>query len=200
MSFNIYTVADMESFPSIAADNIKTITVDDGTQSRNLDADADASAFSAISTLNYSAHVDYDCEDMSVYGLDAPRYLVTIKYLETTGDSSDETESETSSQDNDQTGDATADETVSDGETASRDAEETYDENQLSIIYLNIGNATDDGYYYVNLSGSKEVDLLTADTVSSIVGTDDTNSEESESWAGEMSPHLFISRIKKTIP
>lgn len=181
MSFNIYTVADMESFPSIASDDIKTITVDGGTESRNLDADDDASAFSTISTLSYSAHVDYDCEDMSVYGLDDPQYLVTIKYLEDSGESADETSAETSSEETDQTQEIQTDETEAETEETSGDEEETYDENQLSIIYLNIGDATDDGYYYVNLSGSTEVHLLTADTVSSIVGTSDTGSEESES-------------------
>ncbi len=89
MSFELYSVADMEDFPSMNQDEVKEVTINDGSEVRSLDAEEDADVFSAVSSLTYEAHVDYDCDDLSQYGLDAPQYVITIGYLEETEETYD---------------------------------------------------------------------------------------------------------------
>lgn len=89
MSFELYSVADMEDFPSMNQDEVKEATINDGSEVRSLDAEEDADVFSAVSSLTYEAHVDYDCDDLSQYGLDAPQYVITIGYLEETEETYD---------------------------------------------------------------------------------------------------------------
>lgn len=89
MSFELYSVADMEDFPSMNQDEVKEVTINDGSEVRSLDAEEDVDVFSAVSSLTYEAHVDYDCDDLSQYGLDAPQYVITIGYLEETEETYD---------------------------------------------------------------------------------------------------------------
>ena len=79
----------MEDFPSMNQDEVKEVTINDGSEVRSLDAEEDADVFSAVSSLTYEAHVDYDCDDLSQYGLDAPQYVITIGYLEETEETYD---------------------------------------------------------------------------------------------------------------
>ncbi len=169
MSFDIYTVADMADFPDFDMDSIKELTVDDGTDVRSLDPDDDYEAYSAISGLYYMSHVNYDAQDMSEYGLDAPQYTVTVRYLEEPEEESAESES-ADTQEN--AGDTDGSET---GEA--QETEETYDEDDLVTVILYIGDATENGYY-VRLDGSSEVNEISADNVTSIVT--EPEAEESE--------------------
>lgn len=178
MSFDVYTVADMSTFPTISSDSIKELTVDDGNQSKVLDKDEDSSAFTAISSLYYTNQIDYDCEDMSKYGLDEPQYTVTIKYLEET---EDETEEDTDTQAADET-ETLSDETSETGDT--EETEETYDEADLTTVTLYIGDSTDSGYY-VRVDDSTEVHMISSDDVENITGSlsseDDTQQTAAES-------------------
>ncbi|HIQ99665.1 MAG TPA: DUF4340 domain-containing protein [Candidatus Scybalocola faecavium] len=183
MSFDLYSVVDMEDFPTLAVDSIKEVTVNDGNEVRSLDSSEDYIAFSALSTLTYDSHVDYDCEDLSQYGLDAPQYVVTIGYLEET---EDETESETSETEAESETQA-ADETSDTEET--EETEETYDPADLTTYVLSIGNATEDGSaYYVRLGNSTEVNLISADNVETIIAADEeTEASTDETEATEAS-------------
>ena len=148
MSFELYSVADMEDFPSMNQDEVKEVTINDGSEVRSLDAEEDADVFSAVSNLTYEAHVDYDCDDLSQYGLDAPQYVITIGYLEET--------------------------------------EETYDPADLTTYVLSVGNATEDGAsYYVRLGSSREVNLISAADLESIITVQET--EETDAASEETS-------------
>lgn len=170
MSFDIYTVADMSTFPEISSDSIKELTVEDAEGTKTLDKEENASAFSAIGSLYYTSQVDYNCEDMSKYGLDEPAYTVTIKYLEEAEEESSESaeSAETSTQAPDaaaESGEA-SDETGESGE-ALEETEETYDEADLTTVVLYIGSASDSGYY-VRLDGSNEVHMISSDAVADL--------------------------------
>lgn len=154
MSFDIYTVADMSSFPYIDSADIKALSVDDGTTVKDYDPTDDSAAYSAISSLYYTSHVDYNCTDLSQYGLEQPKYTITVKYVE--ADESEETE-ET------EVTDTAPEETSSDTET-----EESYDEADLKQLVLYVGNATDSGYY-VRVEGSNEVHIMAASLLEGLI-------------------------------
>lgn len=171
MSFDIYTIVDMEDFPSFDMDSIKEFTVDDGSSVRSLDADDDYSAYSAASGMYYTQHIDYNAEDLSVYGLDDPQYTVTIKYLEESEEeSTDSTAASGETQASDESGETTAE---------TEETEETYDEADLTTLVLYIGAATDSGYY-VRLEGSNEVNMLSTDNVESLIAEPKEAQSESE--------------------
>lgn len=170
MSFDLYSVVDMDDFPSLDVDSIKEVTVNDGNEVRSLDSSDDYTAFSALASLSYDSHVDYDCEDLSQYGLDAPQYVITIGYLEET---EEETESETGEAEDED--DSQADDETSETE----ETEETYDSASLTTYVLSIGNATEDGTaYYVRLGNSTEVNLISADDVETIIAAEEEEEEE----------------------
>lgn len=174
MSFDVYTVADMSSFPSISSDSIKELTVSDKNQSKTLDSDDDSSAFTTISSLYYTNQIDYNCEDMSEYGLDQPQYTVTIKYLEET---EDETESDTQAEE-----DEVIEEDTSETDETVEETEETYDEEDLTTVVLYIGSSTDNGYY-VRVDDSTEVHMISSDDVESLVESLSSDSETEETTA-----------------
>lgn len=148
MSFDIYTVADMQSFPYIDSADIKALSVDDGTTVKDYDPTDDSAAYTAISSLYYTSHVDYNCTDLSQYGLDQPKYTITVKYVE-------EAETEET-----ETADTATAESSSDTETEA-ETKESYDEADLKQLVLYVGNATDSGYY-VRVEGSNEVHIMAA--------------------------------------
>lgn len=180
MSFELYSVADMEDFPSMNQDEVKEVTINDGSEVRSLDAEEDAYVFSAVSSLTYEAHVDYDCDDLSQYGLDAPQYVITIGYLEETAEETQDTEeTETETQ--------AADESSETGDTSeTEETEETYDPADLTTYVLSVGNATEDGAsYYVRLGSSREVNLISAADLESIITVQET--EETDAASEETS-------------
>ena len=145
MSFDIYTVADMSTFPEISSDSIKELTVEDAEGTKTLDKEENASAFSAIGSLYYTSQVDYNCEDMSKYGLDEPAYTVTIKYLEEAEEESPKAQKRPHKPpDAAAESGETSDETGESGETL-EETEETYDEADLTTVVLYIGSASDSG-------------------------------------------------------
>ncbi len=187
MSFDIYTVADMESYPYIETENIKQISVSHGTDVTEFDPETDSAAYSAASGLYYTSHVNYNCTDLAEYGLDNPQYTITIKYIEDNGE--DESESETLGE-TENNGDteasessetvasevnnggketAASDESGNDGESET-DGEkpESYDEADLQQIILYVGNATDNGYY-VRVDGSNQVHIMSTTSLESLL-------------------------------
>lgn len=166
MSFDLYDVADMDDFPTISSDEIKELSVSDGTETIELDDEDDEDAYSEIAALYYSAHVDYDCEDLSTYGLDDPTYTIVIGYLE-----EEEEETQEESEESEETEDETEEET--------EETEETYDEDDLTILTLYIGDLGDDGYY-VYLEGSTEVNLIDSSSLENILAVFETEEESEE--------------------
>lgn len=152
MAFDLYSVVDMASFPYISSDQMTSVKVDhNGTVTTySSDSEDAASRFTAASGLYYTSHVDYNCTDPARYGLDQPQYKITIEYTQ------DHAESET--------------DTVSQSETET--VSETENETgygEVSVLTLYVGHQTDDGYYYVCMEGSSEVNLMSETLLSGLV-------------------------------
>lgn len=141
MSFDIYTIADMDSFPYIESSRVKALSVDNGSEVKDYDSEEDSAAYTAVGSLYYSSHVDYNCTDLSRYGLDQPQYIITIKYTP---------ETETA----DETQESTEDTGVS--------------EEDLETLTLYVGTLTDNGYY-VRVDGSTQVHLMSATLLESLL-------------------------------
>ena len=114
-SFNsdIYQLADMESFPTITSDSITDISVnsnghtleikndseggqtvlENGKEQENCASSSASQFISAVTGITFKSHVEYNCKDLSKYGLDQPTADVTVDYTTTetvsSGDSDD---------------------------------------------------------------------------------------------------------------
>lgn len=157
-SKSLYEYAEGEDFPAIAdTSEIKKITVtgaeelsyvlekEEGTGFWYLGEDEKADSAKASSlaapfgSMAYDSFVDYDCEDMSEYGLDKPYALIEADYLE------EEPEEETE-------------------ETEGKTEEPEMIEKHLKIA---VGNETGDGDRYVCVNDSNQIYTLSSDALAS---------------------------------
>ena len=97
------------------------------------------------------SHVEYNCKDLSKYGLDKPTADISVDY--TTA----ETVTETSAESVQETADT--EETESETETVE----------VAKQLILHIGSQNEDGDYYAALDGSKEVHVVSGDTIKELV-------------------------------
>lgn len=101
---------------------------------------AKASSLAApFGSMAYDSFVDYDCEDLSEYGLDKPYALIEVDYLE------EEPEEETE-------------------ETEGKTEEPEMIEKHLKIA---VGNETGDGDRYVCVNDSNQIYTLSSDALAS---------------------------------
>lgn len=170
---SIMSWAEGETLPSITADNITKIQVENGDDDYQLTAEAedetaswtvtDASGFShegdaeqistltsTLSSLSYAGMEAYNCEDMAQYGLAEPAAAVRVHYTEE--------------------------------QTADDSEEETTVTVEKDLVLL-IGSQNEEGNYYVTTEGSKEVHTMTESTVSSILDV-----SASDYWSLSVSP------------
>ena len=155
-SGDIYAFAVSEEYPVITAGNITCIEVKKEKDSYTLEADgasdtswsvtdengdrkaADGTKAgtlqSAAAGLSYDGYYDNDCQDWSAYGLDNPSMTLIIHYTE-------------------------MEETEDDKETDETEEEESKEEPKQveKSITVYVGNASEDGNYYVRLGDSQEV-------------------------------------------
>ena len=99
-----------------------------------------------VTGITFKSHVEYNCKDLSKYGLDKPIADISVDYTTT------ETVSSESAQ-----------ETVDTEETESETETETVE--VAKQLVLHIGSQNEDGDYYAAMDGSKEVHVISADTV-----------------------------------
>lgn len=176
---DIYQMADMESFPTITSDNITDIAIHSGSQTLEIKNDseggrtvfengkeqencAESSVTQLVNTvtgITFKSHVDYDCKDLSKYGLDQPIADISVDYTATETVSSGSTESS-------ETEIAAAEETASMAGETETEAETIEVSKQL---ILHIGSQNVDGDYYAALDGSSEVHVISADTVKELI-------------------------------
>lgn len=177
---NLYEVADMEDLPTIESANVVSMQIEQGEKILRLSTDALASSgwlvsengqagencsSSAVTALintiigsSFAADIEYQCDDLSVYGLDKPKASVTVDYTEEMA-----IESESESTNN---SDADA-EDGSEAETETETEAETVTVQRQMVLYIGDQNA--DGDYYVCLDGSKEVHTLAGETAEKIM-------------------------------
>ena len=209
-SKSLYEYAEGEDFPAITdTSEIQKITVtgaedssytlekeqDTGFWYLGEDEKADSAKASSLAApfggMAYDSFVDYDCEDLSEYGLDKPYALIEVDYLEeapeeTTEETTDETaendDSKTETMESDsseetpeveeeavdeETEESTAeDEEIMEAEESSQNETEEPEmiEKHLKIA---VGNETEDGDRYVCVNDSNQIYTLSSDTLSS---------------------------------
>ena len=129
----------------------------------------------------YGGMEEYNCSDMSQYGLAEPAATVRVHYTEeqTVEDSEDTSDSGESS---DSSASSDSGDTSSSSSSYSESEEETTVTVEKDLVLL-VGNQNEEGNYYVTMEGSKEVHTLSEDTVDSIL-----NTEISSYWDLAVSP------------
>ena len=168
---DIYQLADMESFPTITSDSITDINVKSGSHTLEIKNDSDGGRIvlengeekencasssvtqfiNTVTGITFKSHVEYNCQDLSKYGLDKPTADISVDY--TTA----ETVTETSAESVQETADT--EETESETETVE----------VAKQLILHIGSQNEDGDYYAALDGSKEVHVVSGDTIKELV-------------------------------
>lgn len=177
---NLYDYAQADTFPTIDSSTISKISVNEENSSYELvkndesgtwdikseeetdsaDSAKASSLTSAFSSMSYGEFVNYDCEDLSEYGLDKPYAEITVDYQEEVeeDDSEDSEESEEveDSEENDDTDDAEEEE-----------SEPVMEDKQLVI---QIGDEADDNGRYVRVNDSNAIYTISSDTLDSFLG------------------------------
>ena len=168
---DIYQLADMESFPTITSDSITDINVKSGSHTLEIKNDSDGGGIvlengeekencasssvtqfiNTVTGITFKSHVEYNCKDLSKYGLDKSTADISVDY--TTA----ETVTETSAESVQETADT--EETESETETVE----------VAKQLILHIGSQNEDGDYYAALDGSKEVHVVSGDTIKELV-------------------------------
>ena len=109
---DIYQLADMESFPTITSDSITDINVKSGSHTLEIKNDSDGGRIvlengeekencasssvtqfiNTVTGITFKSHVEYNCQDLSKYGLDKPTADISVDY--TTAETVTETSAE----------------------------------------------------------------------------------------------------------
>lgn len=211
-SFNsdIYQLADMESFPTITSDSITDISVnsnghtleikndseggqtvlENGKEQENCASSSVSQFISAVTGITFKSHVEYNCKDLSKYGLDQPTADVTVDYTTTETVSSGDSDDSESANGTDDTKAASA-ESAAENTSETADTGETETEAETvkvaKQVVLHIGSQNDDGDYYAAMDGSKEVHVISADTIKELIGKKASDFIDNEILSGTLS-------------
>ncbi len=193
----LYDYAKAGTFPVIDSSTISNVTVDENDDSYTLTKDdntglwniqdkdgaekADSakvsSLTSSIASIAYGSFVNYNCKDLSEYGLDKPYGTITINYQEEVEEKSDSSEDGDASEENstdeqDTTEDkkdiSATDSTEEDNSvTDSSDTQTRMVNREMTIL---VGDQSDDDGRYVMVNNSKEIYTISNDTLSVFLG------------------------------
>ena len=215
----LYDYAKAGTFPVIDSSTISNVTVDENDDSYTLTKDdntglwdiqdqdgaekADSakvsSLTSSIASIAYGSFVNYNCKDLSEYGLDKPYGTITIDYQEKVEEKSDSSEDGDASEENstdeqdttedkkdisatDSTEDkddaSTVDSTEEDTSATDSTEEDTSvtDSSDTQTRMVNremtilVGDQSDDDGRYVMVNNSKEIYTISNDTLSVFLG------------------------------
>ena len=215
----LYDYAKAGTFPVIDSSTVSNVTVDENDDSYTLTKDdntglwniqdkdgsekADSakvsSLTSSIASIAYGSFVNYNCKDLSEYGLDKPYGTITINYQEEVEEKSDSSEDGDASEENstdeqdttedkkdisatDSTEDkddaSTVDSTEEDTSATDSTEEDTSvtDSSDTQTRMVNremtilVGDQSDDDGRYVMVNNSKEIYTISNDTLSVFLG------------------------------
>ena len=215
----LYDYAKAGTFPVIDSSTVSNVTVDENDDSYTLTKDdttglwniqdqdgsekADSakvsSLTSSIASIAYGSFVNYNCTDLSEYGLDKPYGTITIDYqeeVEAESDSSEDVDAseENSADEQDSTedkedisatdstedkDDASAADSTEDDTSANASAEEDTSmtdsaDTQTRMVNremtILVGDQSDDDGRYVMVNNSKEIYTISNDTLSVFLG------------------------------
>lgn len=183
----LYDYAKAGTFPVIDSSTISNVTVDENDDSYTLTKDdttglwniqdqdgsekADSakvsSLTSSIASIAYGSFVNYNCTDLSEYGLDKPYGTITIDYqeeVEVESDSSEDASAADSTEEDTSATDSTEEDT---SVTDSSDTQTRMVNREMTIL---VGDQSDDDGRYVMVNNSKEIYTISNDTLSVFLG------------------------------
>ena len=183
----LYDYAKAGTFPVIDSSTISNVTVDENDDSYILTKDdttglwniqdqdgsekADSakvsSLTSSIASIAYGSFVNYNCTDLSEYGLDKPYGTITIDYqeeVEVESDSSEDASAADSTEEDTSATDSTEEDTSI---TDSADTQTRMVNREMTIL---VGDQSDDDGRYVMVNNSKEIYTISNDTLSVFLG------------------------------
>ncbi|MCI7628593.1 MAG: DUF4340 domain-containing protein [Blautia glucerasea] len=183
----LYDYAKAGTFPVIDSSTISNVTVDENDDSYTLTKDdttglwniqdqdgsekADSakvsSLTSSIASIAYGSFVNYNCTDLSEYGLDKPYGTITIDYqeeVEVESDSSEDASAADSTEEDTSATDSTEEDTSI---TDSADTQTRMVNREMTIL---VGDQSDDDGRYVMVNNSKEIYTISNDTLSVFLG------------------------------
>lgn len=205
----LYDYAKAGTFPVIDSSTISNVTVDENDDSYTLTKDdntglwniqdqdgsekADSakvsSLTSSIASIAYGSFVNYNCKDLSEYGLDKPYGTITIDYQEKVEEKSDSSEdgdvSEENSTDEQDTTEDKKDISATDStedkddasavdsteeDTSVTDSSDTQTRMVNREMIIIVGDQSDDDGRYVMVNNSKEIYTISNDTLSVFLG------------------------------
>lgn len=215
----LYDYAKAGTFPVIDSSTVSNVTVDENDDSYTLAKDdntglwniqdqdgsekADSakvsSLTSSIASIAYGSFVNYNCKDLSEYGLDKPYGTITIDYQEKVEEKSDSSEDGDASEENstdeqdttedkkdtsatdstEDKDDASAVDSTEEGTSATDSTEEdtsVTDSSDTQTRMVNremtilVGDQSDDDGRYVMVNNSKEIYTISNDTLSVFLG------------------------------
>lgn len=215
----LYDYAKAGTFPVIDSSTISNVTVDENDDSYTLTKDdntglwniqdkdgaekADSakvsSLTSSIASIAYGSFVNYNCKDLSEYGLDKPYGTITIDYQEKVEEKSDSSEDGDASEDNstdeqdttedkkdtsatdstedkddasavDSTEEDTSATDSTEEDTSVTDSSDTQTRMVNREMTILVGDQSDDDGRYVMVNNSKEIYTISNDTLSVFLG------------------------------
>lgn len=205
----LYDYAKAGTFPVIDSSTISNVTVDENDDSYTLTKDdntglwniqdqdgsekADSakvsSLTSSIASIAYGSFVNYNCKDLSEYGLDKPYGTITINYQEEVEEKSDSSEDGDASEENstdeqdttEDKEDISATDSTEDKDDASAvdsteedtsvtDSSDTQTRMVNREMIIIVGDQSDDDGRYVMVNNSKEIYTISNDTLSVFLG------------------------------
>ena len=205
----LYDYAKAGTFPVIDSSTISNVTVDENDDSYTLTKDdntglwniqdqdgsekADSakvsSLTSSIASIAYGSFVNYNCKDLSEYGLDKPYGTITIDYQEEVEEKSDSSEDGDASEENstdeqdttEDKKDISATDSTEDKDDASAvdsteedisvtDSSDTQTRMVNREMTILVGDQSDDDGRYVMVNNSKEIYTISNDTLSVFLG------------------------------
>lgn len=215
----LYDYAKAGTFPVIDSSTVSNVTVDENDDSYTLTKDdntglwniqdkdgaekADSakvsSLTSSIASIAYGSFVNYNCKDLSEYGLDKPYGTITINYQEEVEEKSDSSEDGDASEENsaDEQGttedkddastvdstedkddaspvDSTEEDTSAtdstEEDTSVTDSSDTQTRMVNREMTILVGDQSDDDGRYVMVNNSKEIYTISNDTLSVFLG------------------------------
>lgn len=175
----LYDYAQQETFPTIDSTTVTKVQVEGQSSSYSLTEDQDTqlwdvedsdgtenadttkanSVVTAITGLAYDSFVDYNCEELSKYGLDKPYAKITIDYTE-------EVEVETTDETDSEDAEENADEETTD--ESSEESTETKTETVDKELVILVGDEAENNGRYVMVNDSNEVYTIANESLSAI--------------------------------
>lgn len=215
----LYDYAKAGTFPVIDSSTVSNVTVDENDDSYTLTNDdntglwniqdkdgaekADSakvsSLTSSIASIAYGSFVNYNCKDLSEYGLDKPYGTITINYQEEVEEKSDSSEDGDASEENstdeqdttenkkdisatdstedkddaspvDSTEEDTSATDSTEEDTSVTDSSDTQTRMVNREMTILVGDQSDDDGRYVMVNNSKEIYTISNDTLSVFLG------------------------------